>query len=213
MTHSSVVPMIFAGKQTYVYCGSGGVAGVSADDGRILWETTEWKVTMATVPTPVIVGEDRVFLTGGYGAGSMMLQLREAGGKIEPTVLFRLKPEVFGSDQHTPILHEGKIYGVIPGGQLACLDLEGKRLWASGSKARFGLGPYMMADGKFILMNDTGTLTLAEATAEGYRQLAQAKIFQNGHDAWGPFALVNGRLLARDMTRLVCLDLRAETKP
>ena len=28
MTHASVVPMEFGGKKMYVYCGSGGVAGV-----------------------------------------------------------------------------------------------------------------------------------------------------------------------------------------
>ncbi len=36
MTHSSVVPMTFKGQRMYIYCGSGGVAGISARDGSIL---------------------------------------------------------------------------------------------------------------------------------------------------------------------------------
>jgi len=40
MTHVSILPMTFAGRKMYVYCGSGGVIGVSAEDGRTLWRTT-----------------------------------------------------------------------------------------------------------------------------------------------------------------------------
>ena len=43
---------------------------------------------------------------------------------------------------------------------------------------------------------------------EEYVQLARAKIL-DGVDAWGPFAIVKGRLLARDSRRLVCIDLRS----
>jgi len=38
MTHSSIVPVEFGGKKMFVYCGSGGGAGISADDGKLLWE-------------------------------------------------------------------------------------------------------------------------------------------------------------------------------
>ena len=31
-----------------------------------------------------------------------------------------------------------------------------------------------------------------------------------GVDAWGPMALVHGRLILRDLTRMVCIDLRAQ---
>ncbi|KKK69159.1 hypothetical protein LCGC14_2936820, partial [marine sediment metagenome] len=54
-TESSIVPMEFGGRRFYVYCGNGGVAGVSAEDGNILWQNTEWKmglhfVTLAIKP-------------------------------------------------------------------------------------------------------------------------------------------------------------------
>jgi len=209
MTHSSIVPMEFNGKRIYVYCASGGIAGVSALNGSILWETDEWKIGIATVPTPVIIGDGRIFLTGGYNTGSMMIKLTESAGKISVKTLYRLKPEVFASDQQTPILYEGYIYGVKPDGQLACIDLNGKLLWTSGSANRFGLGPLLIASGLIYVMNDTGLLTLAEATPEGYKQLAQAQIL-TGHDAWGPMALVDGRLIARDLTRMVCLDVTGQ---
>ncbi len=207
MTHSSIVPMTLEGKRMYVYCGNRGVAGVSAEDGSILWQSDAWKVSMATVPTPVVIGDGRIFLSGGYGAGSLMLRVKQTGEKFDAEVLYRLKPEVFGSEQQTPIYYNGYLYGVIPGGQLVCLNLDGKVVWSSGAD-HFGIGPYMVAGGMIWLMNDTGVLSAVEATAEGYRPLARSTIFESGHEAWGPFALAGGRLIARDLRRMVCLDVK-----
>ncbi|MDK1031952.1 MAG: PQQ-like beta-propeller repeat protein [Planctomycetia bacterium] len=210
MTHSSIMPMEFKGRRMYVYCASGGVVGVSAEDGKILWETEAWKIRIANVPTPVPVGDGRIFLSGGYQSGSMMLQLSESDGVLKAETLFRLKHMVFGADQQTPILYEGYIYGVKPGGQMVCLDLTGKPVWTSGSAHRFGLGPYMIADGMILAMNDSGVLTLAEATPAGYRQLAQADVLEKAKESWGPMALAGGRLIVRDFKRMVCLDMRAQ---
>jgi len=211
MTHSSVVPMEFAGRKMYVYCASGGVVGVSADDGSVLWETDQWKISIATIATPVPVGSGKIFLAGGYNSGSLMLQLKEVDGHLAAEPLFRLKPTEFGATQQTPIFYQDHIYGVRPDGQLTCLDLAGKVLWSSGAGAKFGLGPFLIANGLIIVLNDDGLLTLAEADPLGYRALTQAQVL-TGHDAWAPLALAGGRLLARDLTRMVCLDITKDQK-
>ena len=210
MTHSSITPMSFAGKRMYVYCGSGGVAGVSAADGKLLWDTTEWKVSTATVPSPIPIGDGRIFLCGGYNSGALMLRLVQSGVQIAAQVAFRLKVDVFGSDQQTPILYQNHLYGVVPNpaGQLACLDLNGKRLWTSGRTSTFGLGPYVMAGGLLYVLGDKGDLALVEPSPAGYKQLARAKVL-TGSDAWGPMAITAGRLLARDLTTMVCLKVGA----
>ena len=63
MTHSSVMPMEFAGRRMYVYCGSGGVVGVSAQDGSILWDTSDWKISIATVASPIPLADGRIFFS------------------------------------------------------------------------------------------------------------------------------------------------------
>ena len=72
----------------------------------------------------------------------------------------------------------------------------------------FGLGPFLIADGKFLILDDRGVLTLADAGAGEFRILDRARILA-GRDAWGPMALADGRLLARDSKTMVCVDLRA----
>ena len=84
----------------------GGVVGVAADDGRLLWETPSWKISIAMVPSPVPVPGDRLFLCGGYNAGSLMLRLENASEGIQPIEEFRLKASAFGATQHTPILYQ-----------------------------------------------------------------------------------------------------------
>ena len=208
MTHSSVMPMELAGQRMYLYCATGGVVAVSADDGRVLWQYDDWKVRIANVPSPVVLPGGRVLLTGGYNAGAVMLRIRREGGRFAAEELFRLGYRVFGSAQQTPIYYKGLIYGIPQDGQLVCLDPAGTVRWRSGSEHTFGLGPFLIADELIFILDDEGTLTLAQASPAGYRQLARAKVLP-GPEAWGPMALVNGRLLLRDLHRMVCLDVRA----
>ena len=205
MTHCSILPMRFDDTDFYVYPGSRGVAGVSAKDGTLLWQTDAWYLR-TNVPTPVDAGQGRIFLSAGYNKGSMMLQLEQQGGNIIPKVLFSLEPEVFGADQQTPVCYQGYIYGVRPDKQLVCLDMTGAIRWTSGSQNTYGLGPYMIADGMIYILSDDGVLSLVEAVPDAFRLIDQAKVL-DGHEAWGPPALVAGRLLVRDLTTLVCLDV------
>ena len=209
MTHSSVMPMNFAGQRFYLYCASGGVVGVSATDGALRWESSEWKISIANVPAPLVLDDGKIFLCGGYNAGSLMLQLKVEGDKIVPTIPFRLAPEVFGATQQTPIFYGGQLYGIRPNGQFVCLDPDGHVRWTSPADSQFGLGSFLLADGVFYVLNDSGKLTLVEGTPDRYHQLAQAQVLR-GIESWAPMALVNGHLFVRDFIRLACLDVAAK---
>jgi outer membrane protein assembly factor BamB len=207
MTHSSVMPLETGGRRMYVYCGSGGVAGVAADDGTLLWDTTDWKIGIATVPSPLVLPEAKIFFCGGYNAGAALFQVQNQADRFAVKLLARLKADRFGSTNQTPVFCQGHLFGVREKDkELVCLDGEGREVWVSGARHRFGLGPYLVADGLILLLDDEGTLTLAEAGTAGYKQLARAQVL-DGHDAWAPMALAGGRLLARDLTRMVCLNV------
>jgi len=209
MTHSSITPMTFAGRQLYVYCANKGVVGVDAKDGALLWETTDWRIGIATVPSPVPLPEGRIFLTGGYGAGSLLLQLEDNASKLTPKTLLRLTAEVFGATQHTPILKDGHLYGARADGRFVCLGLDGKIIWASGPGETFGLGGFLLAGDLILAMNDSGKLRLLEATPTRFNLLGEAQVL-SGRESWAPLALAGDRLLARDLTRLICLDLKSK---
>jgi outer membrane protein assembly factor BamB len=216
MTHASVMPMMLLGKKMYVYCASGGVAGVSAEkaaEGELLWQSTAWN-NKVTSPSPLKVDDQQLFLTAGNGAGSLMLELKEAGGAITAKTVFEQdKKTGFSCEQQTPILYEKHIFGVLPKSagerreQFACFNASGKIVWTSGKTARYGLGPFLMADNKFFILNDNGELSMIKASLNGFEPLAQARVLK-GHDAWAPMALVDGKLLLRDSKQMICLDVR-----
>jgi outer membrane protein assembly factor BamB len=216
MSHSSIMAMTIGGVRLYVYAAIGGIVGVSAEPGtkgRQLWESRDFDATVIA-PSPVYCGEGRIFVTAGYGAGSIMLQVVRTGEAFAVQTLYRHRPtQGFACEHQTPILYRGHLFGILPKDagarrtEFACWHLEGNWAWSSGETQRFGLGPYLLADGKFLILNEDGVLTLAEASTEAYRPLASAKVLE-GPDAWAPMALVAGRLIVRDTRRMVCVDLR-----
>jgi outer membrane protein assembly factor BamB len=146
-----------------------------------------------------------------------MVRIKDEDGVFSVEALQTIKPEEgMASEQQTPLFYSGHLFCILPKdagplrNQFVCChpDDISRIVWLSGKTNRFGLGPYIVADGKFFILSDDGILTIARASAREYVQLAQAKILE-GVDAWGPLAFVNGRLLARDSRRLVCIDLRA----
>ena len=206
MTHSSLVPMDLGSERSYVYCASGGVVGVSATDGRLLWQYPDWRINIANVPTPIIIDKERIFLCGGYNSGAMMLAVKMTNNEYVPESLYRLDPKVFGSDQQTPVYYKGYIFGVRPDEQLVCMDLDGNVKWTSTSANKFGLGPYTIINGMIYIMDDEGHLTVAKATPDAYEPLTSAKVL-DGHESWGPMVFVSGRLIVRDLTSMRCLDI------
>jgi outer membrane protein assembly factor BamB len=215
MTHSSIMPLEHWGTRMYIYCTTGGIVGVSAEDGKIIWKFKDWQVTPALSPSPVIIGDEQIFLSAAYKAGCLMLTIKQDDdGNSIAVKQFRRGPEIFGSVQQTPLLHEKHLYGVLTMNageakmQMICMNLEGVRLWSSGPENRFELGPYLIADEKILALDGkTGTLTMARATPAGWEMLAKAPVL-DGHEAWAPMAIADGRLILRDLTKMICLDLR-----
>lgn len=216
MTHASIIEMDWQGTDTYVFCSTGGVFGVEARKGKVLWEYPDWRISPAIVPTPVLLEGNRILLSGGYKAGGVILEIGEDENyEPMPDVIARLDVRTMSAEQQTPVYFEDQIYVVLTRNagplkeQLSCLSPEGVGLWTSGPDHLFELGPFMIADGKLLLMNDTGLLTMAALSSEGLEVLAQAQVL-DGHESWAPMALAGGRLLVRDLHRMVCLDLRTE---
>jgi outer membrane protein assembly factor BamB len=217
MSHSSVINFMFGGEKVYFYCALGGITGVS-QSGEVLFESNVFNHTVVA-PTPVYLGKGKVFLTAGYGSGSMIIQIEIANEKYTVSVLQVIKPnEGIASEQQTPIYYKGLLYSIQPKdagslrNQFVCYDPEdiSKMLWSSGKSRRYGLGPYIFADNKFFILSDEGELTMMNANSDKFEDLGKINLL-NGHDAWGPMAIVKGRLLARDSKTMVCIDLRSRS--
>ncbi len=218
MSHSSIMPYFYKGRNMFVYSAVGGVVGIAADGpevGSILWKSAAWNKSVVA-PSPVCTPEGKIFLTAGYGAGSMVLQLVDESGKLNAKSIQSYKPgDGLSSEQQTPIQTEGHFFGVMPKdaktlrNQLVCVDAKDPSnvVWSSGSEARFGLGPYILADGKIYLLNDDGTLFIIRKSTKGYEELDHVQLFE-GIDAWAPLAIADGFMVLRDSKKMVCISVK-----
>lgn len=218
MSHSSIMPFTFGGRKMYVYSAIGGLMGIAADGadvGKVLWKTTAWNHSVV-VPSPVCMPDGKIFITAGYGAGGMMLQLKSDNGNFSIDVLQEYLPR-FGlaCEQQTPVYWQGHLFGILPKdagplrNQFVCVDPSDamKMVWSSGPTARFGLGPYFVADNKFFILDDEGTLSVIKPSVSKYIQLDQVKVVRDGADAWAPMAIADGYLLLRDSKTMVCINM------
>jgi outer membrane protein assembly factor BamB len=229
MSHSSVMPMTLNGRRIYLYCASGGFAGIAADGeerGSILFETTDFNQSVVA-PSPVVMDNGRIFMTAGYGAGSAIFKVNNINtdnpiGIEDNLQKFSISMtnrhgvrDALASEQQTPLFYKGHLYAVLPKDagthrdQFVCVDANDVSTfkWTSGPDNLFGLGPFIIADGKFYILSDDGTLTAAAVSFTRFEKKGSVKI-SDGVDAWGPMALVSGRLLLRDSRRMFCVDLR-----
>lgn len=211
MSHSSIMLITLHDEEMYVYAAVGGMVGVSME-GKLLWDIP-WSASVIA-PSPIGIGGTRIFITAGYGSGSLMVQIEKtAGGYVASEIARHGPKDWLACEQQTPILVDGLLYGIMPKDagalkqQFVCYDPKnGELVWSSGKTHRFGLGPFFLADDKFYVLDDDGTLTMLALSKTGYEQLAQYKIL-DGHDAWGPIALAGSRMLLRDSTRMVCIEV------
>ena len=212
MSHSSLMPATIGGVKQYLYLTMNKVLGVAAADGKLLW-TSPFIAKMAATGSPVTIGDGRVFVSSGYEAGSVMYQIQKTASGFVAQKLYELTSMQFNSEVHTPILYLNHLFAVgsKTRGRFTCLGLDGKVVWQSpvnsSGPRTFDLGGFLLADGMFFAVDGkTGMLRLIEANTKEYRELAAAQILE-GEEVWGPPALSNGKLVIRDMNKMVCLQV------
>jgi len=193
----------------------GRVAGLSAADGTILWAYRGWQCKIP-IPYAMPLPEDRLFVTGGYGAGSVMLQIRRSGEAFEIVERYRLGAEVCGSQIHQPVFYNGHLYLNSNSNEredgMTCLTLDGNVLWRTKEVKEwptFERGNLLLAGNMIIALDGKrGTLCLVDPSPEGYKEITRASVLK-GTKMWSPMALSDGRLLVRNQEEMKCLDLRA----
>jgi outer membrane protein assembly factor BamB len=154
-----------------------------------------------------------LFIASAFRAGCQVYQINEDQTGIEAHELWSNRK--FSSDVCSGVLIGGHIYGFdVQQGQVSaqraskgrfkCLDLaNGRVTWETD---KIGLATILVADGKMLLLNDTGSLILAKVNPTCYEELARAKVLDGGI-CWTAPALWNSRLFVRNQSRAVCLFL------
>ena len=188
------------------------MAGIDPVDGKVRWEQPLVFEPTGVSPTPFAVGD--LMLCTTQGSGTLAIELPRKG---------RAKPQLkwtkadfsgyFSTGTKGPdgtALIVTNALTPVPRADLRCLDpARGDELWHKGGLGYFHVGVLAATNGKLLLLNDAGDLTLAEVTRKGYRQLVKSHVC---HGTFCSPALAGGRLYVRDDKEVICLDLNAPAK-
>jgi outer membrane protein assembly factor BamB len=177
------------------------LVALTTDGARVLWEFP-WATQTGINPSqPLLLGEDRVFVSTGYGMGAAVIQVSRAGEGFTAREVWRtnrMKNQFTSS-----LLHDGFIYG-LDEAILACLDsATGELKWKGG---RYGYGQVMLASGHLIVLAEDGDLALVRATPERHVEIARFPVLEGR--TWNHPAMSDGYLLIRNAAEMAALDLR-----
>jgi len=189
------------------------VVGFDANSGETLW-TFKGLRSFATITPATVVDEKRLFFTdcsynGAYGPVSAMIEVTREGSDFKVKELFLT--EEAGSKMHPPVVFEDHLYLNSTGrpNQMVCFTMDGELCWEDKEGPGFEMGGMILVDGLIINQNGkNGDIHLIEPSPEGYKELGQASYFNDGkNQAWSPLAFADGKLIVRDMEKMVCVDL------
>jgi len=190
--------------------GSGGkVVGIEPLTGRMLWEYTGWQCRIP-VPCAVDAGDNKMLISGGYEAGSVMLKVeKKSDGGYAVTELYK-NPD-FGAHTQPPVLYQGNFYAQYSTNErkdgLVCMTTDGQVKWKTGRNPSFDKGGIIAADGLLLATDGRNTLYLIQPDPDGFKPLVKADLLKEEGAAtkqnWAPLALSNGILIIRNQSRMM----------
>lgn len=196
--YATPVPYTDGGKTNVVLFSFRTVMAISAESGKKLWEhpwRTKYNINAGD---PIIIDDGKkVFISSGYGKGCSLL---DTSGATPGTLWVNTNMK----NKHTSsILYKGAIYGSDET-TLTCLDLNtGEKKWTHKG---LGRGSLTLADGKLVILSDKGKLVIAEASPDGFKELASGEILRG--KCWTGPVLAGGKIYARSAAgTLVCVTV------
>jgi outer membrane protein assembly factor BamB len=160
-------------------------------DGNSLW--TYAMPLRSPMALPLFIEPDLLFVSAANDAGSFILRI---SGQSPEEVM---RASVMRNDWSSSSYKDGYIYGFNVA-TLQCIDAQsGQRKWL---KRGFGKGSLILVNDRLIILSDLGTLTLAEATPDGYREIAVVEALQGR--SWTAPSYANGNLYIRNHTHIAC---------
>jgi outer membrane protein assembly factor BamB len=201
--YSAPMLVTLAGVRQILVFTASRLVGITPDRGELLWEYP-WKTQFdVNASQPLVLGNNRLFVSTGYGTGAAVIELTPATRGLSVREVWR---NIRMKNQFTSsVLHDGFIYG-LDESILACLDAAtGDLKWKGG---RYGYGQVMLATGHLIVLTEAGELALVRAIPERHQELARFAVLEG--KSWNHPAMTDGYLLVRNVNEMAAFDLRVK---
>jgi len=196
--YSTPVPFDSNGQHLLVLMGEKTFAAIQLLTGSVVWEYP-WVTSLPANIADLVVDGNELFASSGYSKGSALV--RVSGSKVTQVWFQKNMQTIY----NTAVLWQGYLYGPNDSGTyLSCVEFStGKVIWNKGG---FGRACVTLADGRLIVLSETGQLSISKASPAGYVPTTKAQIL-SGECRSVP-GLANGRIYVRSTAgNLACVEL------
>lgn len=173
--YASPCIMTVDGTKMVVALTSKRLVALSLAEGKLLWEVPFVPGGRAyNAATPIVDGATVFF--AGSGRGTKAVKVSKTAGGFEAKELWANAENAV--QFNTPVLKDGKLYGISQKGDLFCLDAaEGKTLWTAPLGMK-DFGSVVDAGSVLMALGTQGELTLFEPNTKEYKKVASYKVAQ-----------------------------------
>jgi outer membrane protein assembly factor BamB len=202
-SYTSPMLVTLAGRRQVLVVTASRIVGVATEDGALLWETPWQNSASINVSQPIVVNQNRFFISSGYGKGAALVEVSGSGKSFTARKVW--ENNSMKNKFNSSVLHQGYVYG-LDEGILTCVEvLTGERKWKGG---RYGYGQVLLASGHLIITTEQGEIVLVRATPEAHTEVARFAALEGR--TWNIPAIANGRLLVRNTTQMAAYNISAQ---
>jgi len=203
ISYASPILINFETEEQLVFLMEREMMGVNPNNGSLLWHIP-FEQEGANLATPYWNGKDLIFCSSAYDSGSRTVRLTKKEGKTVPEELWYSRKMRI---QHGNVVQIGdNVYGSsgdFGPAFFVSVDINtGEVGWRTRG---FKKSTCLLADGKLIILDEDGELTLATVTPEGLNVHSQCTIAERY--AWAAPTLVGTKLYVRDRKHIMAFDL------
>ena len=179
--------------------------GTETKTGKLLWTADVRNQNECNI-SDAIVFNDYVFISSGYGLGSMLFRLKVSDKEIIPQKIW--ESSLMDNQHGGIILHNGFLYG---SGSRAkgwyCLNfMTGKQSWRIPGDE----GSLTYADDMLYILEQRGTMRLVRATPDKYEVTGKFRVPVGGNGMyWAHPVVCDKRLYIRHADKIFIYDISA----
>lgn len=194
---SSPVVATLTGVEQLVVQTRSSLAGVSLENGAVLWSQEINSFRGMNILTPTVIG-DTIF-TSCYGGRSSLFDIERNDSNWKVVESWNHKSQGYMS---SPQVIDGHIYMHLKNRRFVCLDAKsGEERWTTKP---FGKYWSMVANGdKIVALDEVGELLLIQASPEEFKLIDSVSVADN---AWAHVAIVGDQIFVRNLDAIKVFD-------
>jgi outer membrane protein assembly factor BamB len=172
--YASPVVLTVGGTKQIVTMTEANIVGISAADGKLLWQTPFAVTGMAyNAATPIVDGSTIIFT--GQARGTTAVKIEKSGDTFTATQVW--KNPAASTQFNTPVLKDGLLYGLSDRGLLFCLKAsDGATAWTDTTARGGNYAAIVDAGSVLLALPSNSTLLAFKPSDKAYDEVAKIKV-------------------------------------